>query len=72
MYYLVHTHNNGHTVHEHKYMTFDEALVDLNENTSYQGKKTLYIVDGGLFFQYVGKQYLPPKKWDGVDRRSSN
>jgi hypothetical protein len=82
MYYLVHTHYNGQTVHEHKYMTFDEAFVDyksytlsgLKEGTPYQCKKTMYVVNDGLFFEYVGKPYIPPvpAKWDGVDRRSFN
>ena len=68
MYYLVHTHYNGYTVHEHKYMTIDEAFVDYNtytlsglkEGTPYQCKKTMYIVDGGLYFEYVGKAYRGP------------
>ena len=68
MYYLVHTHYNGCTVHKHKYMTMEEAFVDYNtytfsglkEGTPHQCKKTMYTVQDGLYFEYVGKAYLPP------------
>ena len=68
MYYLVHTHYNGRTVHKHKYRTLTEAFVNyetytlsgLKEGTPHQCKKTMYVVNDGLYFEYVGKAYMPP------------
>jgi len=72
MHYLVHFSHNGNTLSRNEYETIEEAFKDYNSSKlsdSGQYKKAVYIVVDGLFFEYVGKAYIAPQKWDGVERR---
>jgi len=72
MHYLVHFYRNGNTLSRNEYETIEKAFEDYNSSKlsdSGQCQKAMYIVVDGLFFEYVGKAYIPPQKWDGVERR---